>query len=112
MSANPQRRKASHVPGAKLLISASALAATLIGWASLAWKSAADAGAVAPSVSSVEAQLAAAGVVLQPIPTLAAGPNQDLAVAPADPQPSSPQPVLRSVSAPPAPVTVTRSSRR
>lgn len=111
MPATSPIRKSSRVPGAKILITASALAATLAGWASLSWKAPADSASAAPSLLSVEAQLAAAGVALQPIPTLVPGPSQ-LAVAanPATSQGGS-QPALRSVSAPPAPVTLTQSSR-
>ena len=57
--------------------------------------------------------LAAAGITLEPLPTLVAVPtNLPVGSVPA-PLPSVQQPVLRSVSRPPAPsaITVTRSSR-
>jgi hypothetical protein len=113
MATNTTTKRPSRVPGAKVLIAASALAATFGGWAALTWKEAAQAAAAAPSLQSAEAQLAAAGITLEPLPTLVAAP----AVLPAGserlPSPSVQQPVLRSVSRPPAPraVTVTRSSR-
>ncbi len=111
MPATSPRRVSSRIPGAKILITASALAATLAGWASLASKASADSPASVPSLGSAEAQLTAAGIVLQPIPTLVAGPSQQPAAAGAASMQSKSQPVLRSVSAPPAPVTITRSSR-
>jgi hypothetical protein len=111
MSATSHTRKSSRVPGAKVLITASALAATLAGWASLAWKASTDSAATSPSLLSAEAQLAAAGVSLQPIPTLVPGPLQlSVAANPAPAQAGS-QPTLRSASALPAPVTLTQSSR-
>jgi len=113
MASNTTSRRPSRVPGAKILITASALAATFGGWAALTWKEAAQAAAAAPSLQSAEAQLAAAGITLEPLPTLVAVPT-NLAVGSVPLSlPSVQQPVLRNVSRPAAPraVTVTRSSR-
>jgi hypothetical protein len=113
MATSTSTRRPSRIPGAKILLTASALAATFGGWAALTWKEAAQAAAAAPSLQSAEAQLAAAGIMLEPLPTLVAVPT-NLPVGDATlPLPSVQQPVLRSVSRPPAPraVTVTRSSR-
>jgi len=104
-------KRPSRVPGAKLLITASALAATLAGWASLTWKESANVAAASPSLRSADAQLAAAGIDLQPLPTLVPGSSQlPVGVNPSPSQGGS-QTVLRSVSAPPAPVVMTQSSR-
>lgn len=111
MTATSPSRRPSRIPGAKILMTASALAATLAGWSSLAWKASADSAVAASSMVSAEAQLAAAGVVLQPIPTLVASPAQQPVSAGAASTRTGMQPVLRSVSAPPAPVTLTQSSR-
>ncbi len=101
----------SRVPGAKILITASALAATLAGWASLTWKESANTAATSPGLRSAQAQLAAAGIDLQPLPTLVPGlPHLPVGVGPIPSQAGS-RPVLRSVSAPPAPVVLTQSSR-
>ena len=111
MATSTTTRRPSRVPGAKILITASALAATLAGWAALTWKEATLTAAAAPGLPSVEAQLAAAGIRLDPLPTLVPGAE----TLPMESGPilrqSAPLPVLRSVSAPPAPVTVTQSSR-
>ena len=104
-------KRPSRVPGAKLLLTASALAATLAGWASLTWKESANAAAASPSLRSAEAQLAAAGVNLQPLTTLVPGPSQLRAGVSPIPSQGGSRPVLRSVSAPPAPVVMTQSSR-
>lgn len=111
MTATSPSRRSSRVTDAKILITASALAATLTGWASLAWKASADSAVAVQSLVPAEAQLAAAGVVLQPIPTLVARPSQKVAGDNVTSTQSGSQPVLRSVSASPAPVTMTQSSR-
>lgn len=111
MPATSPIKKSSRVPGAKILITAGALAATLAGWASLAWKASTDSAAAAPSLRSAEAQLAAAGVALQPIPTLVPGPSQRSVAANPAPSQGGSRATLRSVSALPAPVTLTQSSR-
>lgn len=104
-------KRPSRVPGAKLLLTASALAATLAGWASLTWNASVNAAAASPGLSSPEAQLAAAGIDLLPLPTLVPGPSQlGVGVSPIPSQGTS-RPVLRSVSAPPAPLVMTQSSR-
>ena len=104
-------KRPSRVPGAKILLTASALAATFAGWASLTWKESANAAAASPNLRSAEAQLAAAGIILQPLPTLVPGPSQlPVGVSPIPAQ-AVLQPVLRKVSAPPAPVVLTQSSR-
>jgi hypothetical protein len=104
-------KRPTRVPGAKILLTASALAATLGGWASLTWKASGTASAASPGLRSAEAQLAAAGVNLQPLPTLVPGPSQlPVGVSPI-PSQGVPRPVLRSVSAPPAPIVMTQSSR-
>jgi len=111
MAKSSTPKRPSRVPGAKILITASALAATLAGWASLTWKDSANAAGASPSLRSAEAQLAAAGVALQPLPTLVPGLTQlPVGVSPIPSQGGS-RPVLRSVSAPPAPVVMTQSSR-
>lgn len=113
MPTSTANRRPSRIPGAKILLTASALAATFGGWAALTWKEAAQAAAAVPGLQSAEAQLAAAGIALEPLPTLMAVPtNLPVGNGPL-PLPSVQQPVLRSVSRPPAPapVTVTRSSR-
>ena len=113
MPTSTTNRRPSRIPGAKILLTASAMAATFGGWAALTWKEAAQAAAAAPSLQSAEAQLAAAGITLEPLPTLVAVPtNLPVGSVPV-PLPSVQQPVLRSVSRPPAPsaITVTRSSR-
>lgn len=111
MATSKTTRRPSRVPGAKILITASALAATLAGWAALTWKEAAQSAAAAPELRSVEAQLAAAGIRLDPLPTLVPGAEMLPMGSVPFLRPSAPQPVLRSVSAPPSPVTVTQSSR-
>ncbi len=113
MSSPSSRRRPTGSPGAKILVTAGALAATLAGWAALTWREAGSAASAAPLTSGVEAELAAAGVALEPLPTLvplASSPVVSDIVVP--PLPTM-QPVLRSVSAPPRPrvVVMTRSSR-
>jgi hypothetical protein len=111
MARSSAPKRPSRVPGAKILLTASALAATLGGWASLTWKASANASAASPSLRSAEAQFAAVGINLQPLPTLVPGPSQlPVGVSPI-PSQAGPQPVLRRVSAPPAPIVRTQSSR-
>ena len=115
---SPKRR----IPGAgmKILITASALAATVSGWASLTLGQAA--GAAAPQPTPTDDPLAS----LPPMPTLVPAPNFANLRAPAAASAPSLSPaaplVLRKVGAPssggggsshssaPAPVTTTRSS--
>lgn len=97
MTAPSSAKRPSGSPGAKLLITAGALAASLAGWASLTWNQAG----------------AAAGVTLRPLPTLvsrSAASSASRSVANPSPLRGS-QPVLRNVVAPPAPVVMTQSSR-
>lgn len=119
-------------PGAKLLITTTALAATLGGWAALA-RQQPDVPAAPPSVAQQVASAPQRQIELAPIPTLVplAGapeialgqaptirqPAQTVADAPPAPAAAAPAaaPALRAVSAPPAaaaaPVARTRSSR-
>jgi len=111
MASTTPAKRPSRVPGAKILITASALAATLAGWAALTWKGVAPSVAAAPGLGPAEAQLAAAGFSLQPLPTLLPGSATSSGSGNPVWVSGGSQPVLRSVSAPPAPVTVTQSSR-
>jgi hypothetical protein len=102
------KRPAAGAPGVKMLITAGALAATMLGWAMLTAK---DRVAVAPPVvASVSAPPPALALDLPPIPTVVP-PVQPAPVA-ANPQPgigvAQSAPPLRSVS---MPVTVSQSSR-
>jgi hypothetical protein len=114
MSSLPPRKRASGPSGAKILASAGALVATLAGWAAISLKQAGPAAAATPDLSATDAQLAASGVLLQPLPTLVPASAMTVTDGSAAPQPFKPTAVLRSVSRPPAPkpIVVTRSSRR
>lgn len=132
---SPPKRPAASAPGAKLLISTTALAATLGGWAMLAGQTPfTPAETAAPSANQLIVDTSQPQLQLGPIPTVAAlAPPPAIAVAqpsapnqagqPAAnrlPEPAAPAaPVaavpLRAVNAPPvaaaAPVARTRSSR-
>jgi hypothetical protein len=64
--------------------------------------------------TGVEAQLAAAGVSLEPLPTLVPAASTPTGAEIVVPPQRNVQPVLRSVSAPPPPppIVMTQSSRR
>ena len=135
------KRLAAGAPGMKALITAASLAATLGGWATLAIEQApTTAGVEAPLADFSVADRPAAEITLNlaPLPTIAAPPppppsivierpsiatGRPAAPAAAQPVPMA-QPVapaaqpapavnlpLRVVSAPPNPITRTRSSR-
>lgn len=103
---NNPRRASSTLPGVKFLITVGAVAVTLSGWAVLA--------APAPTQQPV-------AMVSPPPAWMAAPPELPLlpTVVPVAgappvavvPPPPAAAPVLRQVSAPPAPITTTRSSR-
>ena len=112
MSSSSPRKRSAGSPGAKILITASALAATLAGWAALTWRQAGLAAEAAPLTTGAEAQLAAAGALLEPLPTLVPAASIPIGADIVVPPLRTAQPVLRSVSAPPRPVVKTRSSRR
>ncbi len=84
------KRTANSAPGTKLLITTSALAATLGGWVGLAYQAAADTIDTPPAPAAVVEQPAVAlpappiNLSFAPIPTLAALPPAppDLAIAP------------------------------
>ncbi len=106
MSNHPRsRRPGSAAPGAKVLLTAAALAGTLLGWGALARK---DQSVAALASTGLAAEL-------PPLPTLVAPPKT--AGLPLASGPSIAAAPLRRVSAPSSsagisgPVTVTRSSR-
>jgi hypothetical protein len=89
------------VPGIKVLITASTLAATLSGWAILGLRDArASAGAQASSGSqTLSPELLA---LMEPLPTVVPPPAYLNVVAPIE-QPTPMRRILRSVSIPPPP---------
>ena len=126
-TSKPAKKPNTSALGAKMLITAASLAATLGGWALISSNEAPPPPAPAPAPALAQATTSAITIKLAPLPTL---------VPPFTPQPqlvtvnqprqaaAAPQPaasttvVLRDVSAPalpsrsaPAPVTNTRSSR-
>ena len=111
----PKRGAPGGAPGAKVLITAASLSAVIGGWAGFALSKPAPADASLPA--ETPAQVA---IELQPLPTLVPEPTASLASVKAPPStsslssakaPSVVAPTLRKVTAPPRPVTVTRSSR-
>jgi hypothetical protein len=112
MSSSTTRKRPAGSPGAKILVTAGALAATVTGWAALTWKQAGAVANAAPLMTGVEAQLAMAGVSLEPLPTLVPAASTPIGAEIVVPPVRSVQLVLRSVSAPPPPpVVMTQSSR-
>lgn len=112
------KRPGSGVPGAKMLITAVSVAATLGGWALITANDAKPVAQVTTVSQSARSQSASA-LVLPPLPTLVPPPAGVMNTLPR--QPSAPDasagtnqaaaPVLRVVDAPPPPVATTRSSR-
>ena len=104
------KRPATGALGAKMLITAGALAATMFGWAMLTAKDRVAAVTPPPVVASVSAPPPAFALDLPPIPTLV--PPVQPAPVIANPGVNAGQaqsaPPLRSVS---MPVTVSQSSR-
>jgi hypothetical protein len=110
---NPSR---SGAPGVKMLITAASLAATLGGWAVFAYTEARPiTSQPQPAVIALASRASVTALNLPPMPTLVPLPDPSAiaagsqsSAAPAAP----PAPTLRVVSAPPpAPVTLTQSSR-
>ena len=105
------KRPPTGVPGVKMLITAGALAATMLGWAMLTAKDRV-AAMTPPVVASVSAPPPAFALDLPPIPTLVPPVQPAPVIANPQPQPSvglaQSAPPLRSVS---MPMTVSQSSR-
>ena len=76
MATSATTRRPSRVPGAKILITASALAATLAGWAALTWKEAAQSAAAAPSFGLGRRSSPPPGSALSRCPRWCPGPTQ------------------------------------
>ncbi|MCG8348593.1 MAG: hypothetical protein MI924_12550 [Chloroflexales bacterium] len=127
-SNKPGARAATGTPGTKMLISASALAATLGGWAlfTLADNDNTTEASVpqpviintapAPTQPNLTLDLAPIPTVVPPLNLPPIPVQNPPAAPPAVAPPAAPPPALREVSPPPAPVqpapvTTTRSSR-